>query len=606
MLKKILNKVLDPALQPISGYDAAFIYSETPKSPMHVASLTVVEGSLDYEDFKANVASKLHLMGRFRQRLVNVPFNVDYPYWADDPNFDIDLHIQHIRLPEPGDWNTLRNLTASLFSAPLDLRRPLWSMYFIEGVTNIDQVPKNSVAILAKVHHVMIDGMSGVGLMGVLFSFTPDTSQYEEETPPPFKPQPLPNDLALLGKSYMEFLKNPLRVPRIAGKAIFNIIKSQATQRMAITNEENTSYPVPRTIFNGHISPKRTWGTAIISLDRVKVIKNIMEVTINDIFLAICSGAIRKYLLEKDKLPSQPLVANVPVSVRSNKEKGEMNNRISNMMIPIGTHVEDPIERLEAIQEETIQGKVRHQALGAKTLAQMADAVPFGLANLAAGVYSRYNLNEFHRPPFNVTISNIPGPQIPLYLNGKKVDSIFGLTPVVDGFGLIIAIFSYNGKVSITATSDANTMPDADLFARHLRESANELEADIIKKGKTKEKEIKKVERSHPLLNKIKKHFKDHPKWPKKLNGVYQLQVVDTDKTETWQIDLRKAPAKVSKRPLKTFQAHLSIEADYLTRLTKTSLTWDEAAIQGRYTLKGKALSQQNFIELLKKITKKK
>jgi len=273
------------------------------------------------------------------------------------------------------------------------------------------------------------------------------------------------------------------------------------------------------------------------------------------------------------------------------------------MMIPIATHIEDPIERLETIQEQTIQGKIRHQALGANTLAEMANAVPFGLANLAAGVYSRYNLNELHRPPFNVTISNVPGPQIPLYLNGRKVDSIFGLTPVVDGFGLIIAIFSYNGKVSITATSDAKTMPDIDVFARYLRESANDLESIILKRGKVKKEVAKKVHRTHSFFNKIKKHFKENPRLTKKIRGVYQLEVKYPEKIETWQLDLRKAPAKITKRPIKAFQAKITVEDAHLTRLVKGGLSWEEAQVQGRIQLEGSKTRQELFLKLLNKIT---
>lgn len=605
MIKKILDKVSNPNLKPISGYDAAFLYAESPKSPMHIASLTVVEGSIAFDDFKKEVAAKLHLMPKFRQRLINVPFNVDYPYWADDPNFDIDLHINHIRLPEPSDWSTLRNLTANLFSAPLDLRRPLWSIHFIEGINGIAQVPKDSVAILAKVHHVMVDGMSGVGLMGILFSFFPQKYDVNELKPEPFKPEPLPNDLTLLTTSYAEFLKNPLRIPKMAGKTLFNVLKSEAAKKVMFNNElTNPSMPVPRTIFNGHISPKRTWGTAIISLERVKVLKKIMQVTINDLFLATCAGAIRRYLIERDKLPSQPLVANVPISVRdkNSEDGGELNNQISNMMIPIATHIADPIERLEVIQEQTIQGKIRHQALGAKTLAEMAEVVPFGVANLAAGVYSRYNLNELHRPPFNVTITNVPGPQVPLYLNGHKVDSIFGLTPVVDGFGLIIAIFSYNGKVSFTATSDAKTMPDVEKFARYMRESANELEEIILSKSKNEKAEQKKEERTNPYINKIKKYFKDHPRWPKKWEGLYQVIVTRPKHEEVWQLDLRSRPAKVGKRILKNPNAVLKIADKYLTQINKTPLTWDEALIQGRCKLEGKQKYQDLLLEIVKRV----
>jgi WS/DGAT/MGAT family acyltransferase len=169
VIQDFLDNALDDSIQQISGSDAAFLYAESPSSPMHIATLTIVEGSLEFEDFKAIVASKLHLIPKFRKRLLNVPMNLDYPYWVDDPNFDIDLHINRQRLPDPSNWKTLRETTSSIFSSPLDLRRPLWSMTFIEGLDEVSQVPKGSVAIVAKVHHVMIDGSSGVGIMGLLF-----------------------------------------------------------------------------------------------------------------------------------------------------------------------------------------------------------------------------------------------------------------------------------------------------------------------------------------------------------------------------------------------------------------------------------------------------
>jgi len=601
MLKKVLNKILDTSAKPISGYDAAFLYSETPKSPMHVASLTIVEGSIGFDGFKKNIASKLHQMTKFRQRLVTVPFNLDFPYWADDPNFDLDLQIQRIRLPEPADWETLRELSASIFSRPLDLRRPLWSISFIEGLDGLSQVPKGSVAILAKIHHVMIDGMSGVGLMGVLFSMSPDVNEAKE--PMPYKPEPLPNELALLAKSSVGFFKNPLKIPKLAGKTMMKLAESQLNKRLQANNDlVKSSYPAPRTIFNQSISPKRTWGTAILALDRVKVLKNIMNATINDVILAICSGGIRKYLLEKDKLPSQPLVANVPISIRSKGTEKELGNKISNMLIPIATHIEDPIERLEAIQEHTARGKVKHKALGAKTLGVMADAVPFGLANLAAGVYSKYNLNEWHRPPFNVTISNVPGPQFPLYLNGHKVLSILGLTPVVDGLGLIIGVFSYNGQVSITSTSDSKTMPDADKFARYIRESANELEALVLKRAKEKKVEKRVVKKSNPFYNKIEKYLKKNSDKDKKIKGKFQMKVV-ADKDEViWQIDMTKKKISVIKELIKRPSGTIVIDDLILSRIDNKKLKWEEAKIQGRIELSGTEKGMVNMMKWLKKI----
>jgi len=197
----------------------------------------------------------------------------------------------------------------------------------------------------------------------------------------------------------------------------------------------------------------------------------------------------------------------------------------------------------------------------------------------------------------------VPGPQFPLYLNGRKVDSIFGLTPVVDGFGLIIAIFSYNGKVRITATSDAKTMPDIDVFARYLRESANNLEAIILERGKVKKAVAKKVHRTHTFFNKIKKHFKNNPRLTKKIRGVYQLEVKYSENIETWQLDLRETPAKITKRPLKAFQAKINIEETHLTRIVKGGLSWEEAQVQGRIKLEGSKSRQVMFLTLLNKIT---
>ena len=546
-----MQDALDASIQQISGYDAAFLYAESPTSPMHVATLNIVEGSLKYEDFKEIIASKLHLIPKFRQRLLNVPLNLDYPYWVDDPNFDIDLHLNRIKLPDPSNWNTLRYLTSKLFSAPLDLRRPLWSVHFIEGINEIAQVPKGSVAIVTKVHHVMIDGSSGVGIMGVLYDRNADGKQKKRSKPKAFNPEPLPDELSLLLKSGYGFLKNPFKIPKTIGETVYSFVKSKAASKLSIQKEFNSAkFPVPITIFNGSISAKRTWGTAILSFERINALKKVVGGSINDIILAICAGAIRRYLLEKEKLPLHPLVANVPISIRSENSK-QINNQIANMMIQLATHIKDPLERLEYIQEQTMLGKSRHNTLGAKTLAKMADVVPFGLANLAAGLYSKYNIKDLHRPPFNVTITNVPGPTTPLYLNGHKVVSIFGLTPVVDGFGLIIAAFSYNGQVSITTTSDSKTMPDAHLFSRYIRESANELE-DLIKnlrKNTKTTKTVKKVKSiSTPFFRALKRYLKANPKTVKTYKGFYHIQVDLGDTTDGWEIDLTKADAVIRKR----------------------------------------------------------
>lgn len=601
-IKDIVQEAMDSSIKQISGYDAAFLYAESPTSPMHIASLIIVEGSINFTDFKEKVASRLHLIPKFRQRLLNVPMNLDYPYWVDDPNFDLDLHLNRVKLPDPSNWKTLRELTSSIFSAPLDLRRPLWSVDFIEGIDEIAQVPKGSVAIVSKVHHVMIDGQSGVGILGVLFDKDHEPKEVKNRKPAPFDPDPLPDDISLLLKSGYGFLKNPFKIPKTVVETAYTFVKNKASKSLSIQKEFATArYPVPITIFNGNISARRTWGTAILSFDRINNLRKLSGGSVNDIIVAFCAGAIRRYLQEREKLPVQPLVANVPISIRSEGDSST-GNKIANMMIQLATHIEDPLDRLEYIQEQTMLGKSRHKTTGAKTLSKMADAVPFGLANLAAGIYSKYNIKDLHRPPFNVTITNVPGPRNLLYLNGHKVVSMFGLTPVVDGFGLIIAAFSYNGSVTITATSDAKTMPDADKFARYIRESANELEKLILKnqkKGKTT-KTVKEKSKSASFFPTLKRYLNKETEVAKKYKGVYHIEVDMGVTSECWEINLTQDTVRVRKTKNLDPKVLVEIEDENLYHLYKGRLLFDELKIQQRLKLSGTTAGKNKLAGLIK------
>ena len=599
--KNILQDTLDSSIEKISGQDATFLYAESPSSPMQIATLTIVEGSLKFDDFKATVASKLHLIPKFRKRLLSVPLNLDYPYWVDDPNFDIDLHINRVKLPEPSKWKTLREMTASIFSSPLDLRRPLWSITFIEGLDEVSQVPKGSVAIVAKVHHVMIDGSSGVGIMGILFDKSAEDKNKKIPDPKPFEPEPLPDELNLLLKSSYDFFKNPFKIPKLIGETATAMAKSQLRSKFKIkqTVFKNT-YPTPKTIFNNSISAKRTWGTAILSFERINTLRKIMGVSVNDLILAICAGGIRRYLSDREKLPLQPLVANVPISIRVKGEKQKMNNQISNMLIKIATHIENPIEQLEYIHEQTNQGKTKHKAVGAKSLAQMAEAVPYGLANLAAGLYSKYNIKEFHKPPFNVTITNVPGPQGALYLKGHKIVGIFGLTPVLDGFGLIIAAFSYNGLVSITTTSDAKTMPDADKFSRDIRESANTLEKIILERQKEKTIDSEEKAESIKVFSGIRKFLNENNSLRKKHKGTYQFEINLSNSKADYLLDIKDEKVSIRKKKIDKPLVKVEIDDKNLYALLKGKLLLDEVIIQGRIKIIATKRNQDSFINLMK------
>jgi diacylglycerol O-acyltransferase len=606
VIKNLLQEVLDSSMQQVSGQDATFLYAESPTSPMHIATLTIVEGSIAFNDFKEIVASKLHLIPKFRKKLLNVPLNLDYPYWVDDPNFDIDLHINRLKLPDPANWKTLREMTSSIFSSPLDLRRPLWSIDFIEGLDEVSQVPKGSIAIVSKIHHVMIDGRSGVSIMSILFDKSEDDKNKKPSPPKPYEPEPLPDEISLLIKSTYGFFKNPLKVPKLIGETAYSFLKVKMNSQLKIKRSSlKSTYATPKTIFNESVSPKRTWGTAILSFDRINTLRKIMDVSVNDLILAICAGAIRRYLEEREKLPVQPLVANVPISIRVKGEEHEMNNKISNMFVKIGTHIKNPIERLEFIYEQTSVGKSKHKAVGAKALSKMADAVPFGLANLAASLYSKYNIKEFHRPPFNVTITNVPGPQNLLYLKGHKVVGIFGLTPVLDGFGLIIAAFSYNGLVSITTTSDAKTMPDADKFSRYIRESANELEVLIL--AKENQKTVEKVQniKSSVFFTAFKKYLNEDEKRRQKATGLYDFDLNLGNSEINYQLAVLKESVSVKKKKTAKPVVKIEIDDDNLINLYKKNLVLQEAIIQERVKLTGTKKNIDKFSQLLSEFLEK-
>ncbi len=586
MKNKILEKLNNPFITPISGMDAAFLYAETPTSHMHVGSLVVLEGSLEFDTFKKTIHSRLHLIPKLRQRLMYVPLSIDYPYWVDDPNFDIELHISHIALPKSGGWSELREVASKIFSEPLDQSRPLWSFTFIEGLDSIPQVPKGSVAVVSKMHHVAIDGVAGASILGLMFDLTSEVKDIPD--PKPFKPKPLPNELTLMMKSSLSFAAEPLKFPKILANTLTATIKAGFVTRVQKRNLPTAPFTAPNTPLNGIISARRKWNTAILALDRILALKKIMGTTMNDVVLAICAGALRRYLLEKGKLPNRPLVAMMPISTRTEGDS-EGGNQITPILIQIATNIEDPIERLEVIHENTSRGKSYHGAVGAKTLSNMAEAVPFGIANQAAQLYSKFHVSEMHNPVFNVTITNVPGPNIPLYMNGHQILSIMGMAPIIDGMGLIITILSYNGLVTISPTSCANSMPDIDLFTRYLRESANELEAAILahRKEKTpaKEKKVQHAE-SDKLFDSLSKFLQKQAEGEAPKGGLYQFSVKGDVPTD-WAIDLNGNPGTVAKNKATNPDVVFTIEDEHLMKIAAGKLDIQTAFIQGRLKIDG-------------------
>jgi diacylglycerol O-acyltransferase / wax synthase len=468
-------------MEELSGLDASFLYLETPKIPMHIGGVAILEGSLSFDDFKQYVADRLHTVDKLTQKLVTVPLSLDRPYWVEDPDFDINMHLHRTALPRPGGWKELRYLASRIFSQQLNRERPLWEFVFVEGIDTIAQVPKGSVALITKVHHAGFDGKSGDDLMSMLFDISPTPRAVPAKVAKQI--EDVPGPIGLMAKSAYNFVTRPTKLPGLlwdTGKAT---LKAGYMTRIQGIKMPTLPFRAPKTRFNDTVELERVWNSAILDVNRVKALRQAVEgATLNDVILAICAGALRRYLLEKDELPEKPLVAMVPVSTRSEQQKNAMGNQVSAMYIQLATDEEDPIKRLKKIHLNTLIGKLYQDAVDAKSLMGYAELIPFGLAGVAARFYSRAAIAKHHNPFFNVVITNVPGPQIPIYLAGHKLIVNMGTAPIFDGMGLIIPICSYNGVLTISPTSAANLMPDLDDFTRYIRESANELEVAVQEK----------------------------------------------------------------------------------------------------------------------------
>lgn len=467
-------------MQPLSGLDASFLFLESPKIPMHIGGVAIMEGSLDFDTFRSFIEARIHTVDRLTEKLVTSPMNLDRPHWLHDKDFDLNLHLFRTALPTPGGWRELRYLASKVFSQKLDRERPLWEFTFVEGIDTIPQVPKGSVALISKVHHAAFDGKSGAALMSMLYDLSPTPRAI-----PPKKAhdeKSAPGSLELLAKGALNLASRTTKIPGILWETGKATLKTSYISKVYGIDMPTLPFSAPKTRFNDIVSAERIWDSSVLDLGRVKAIrKAVKDATLNDVVLTICAGALRHYLLEKDELPEKPLVAMVPVSTRTQDDKDAMGNQVSAMYIQLATDEEDPIERLKSIHINTTIGKLYQDAVDAKKLMEIAEVIPFGLAGVAARYYSRANIAKKHNPIFNLVITNVPGPQVPLYMSGHKLLVNMGTAPIIDGMGLIIPVFSYNGTISISPTSAANIMPDMDKFARYIRESANELETAALK-----------------------------------------------------------------------------------------------------------------------------
>jgi diacylglycerol O-acyltransferase / wax synthase len=451
----------------LTGLDSSFLHLEDGPAHMHVASTLVFEGPTpEYVDFRDHIRSRLHLVPRFRQKLRFVPYGQGRPVWVDDPQFNLEYHVRHTALPEPGSEQQLRTLAARIFSQRLDRTKPVWELWLVDGLS------RGRFAIIGKSHHCLVDGVSGMDITTVLFDTQPEPPAQPE--PEPWAPGPEPSDTQILGRALIDRATTPgeavrgvralFRAPRqVAGAVVDGLESVGALARAGIS--------APASPFNVEISPYRRFAWVQADLAGFKRIKGATGGTVNDVVLAAVAGALGRYLRARGHATADlELKAMVPISVRMADEHGELGNRVSAMYAPLPVGVEDPAERLRAVSDSMGDLKESKQAVGASILTGLADFAPPTILGQAGRMQSRQRF-------FNMVVTNVPGPQFPLYLMGRELGAVFPMVPLAKRQAVCFGIMSYNGQVNFGLVGDYDAMADIDSLARDLSESISELEA---------------------------------------------------------------------------------------------------------------------------------
>jgi diacylglycerol O-acyltransferase len=442
-------------MQRLSGLDASFLYLETSSQPMHVCSImeldtSTMPGGYTFDRLRDALSLRIKAMPEFREKLANSPLNLDHPVWVDDTNFDVDRHVHRIGLPPPGGRAELSEICGHIASLPLDRGRPLWEMWVIEGVAGTDCHRDGRLAVMTKVRHAGVDGVTGANLMSQLCTTEADA------------PAPDPVDgvggggWQIAAGGLVRFAARPLHlanvVPQTVSSVVATLLRARDGQTMA------RPFAAPRTVFNTSISSRRNIAYAELHLEDVKRVKNHFGVKVNDVVMALVSGVLRQYLAERNSLPDSSLVAMVPVSVHGRSDRPG-RNQVSGIFSGLETQLSDPAVRLKAIAQTNSVAKQHSSAIGATLLQDWSQFAAPAVFGIAMRLYARTRLTE-SMPVHNLVISNVPGPQIPLYMLGCEVKAMYPLGPIFHGSGLNITVMSLNGNLDIGLVSCPELLPD--------------------------------------------------------------------------------------------------------------------------------------------------
>jgi diacylglycerol O-acyltransferase / wax synthase len=489
-------------MQQLSGLDATFLHLETSAQFGHVSGLSIfsrpdIPEYEPYEAWRRQLEQRLHLLEPLRRRLAEVPLGLDHPYWIADPDFDIDFHVLHTAVPPPGSDRQLATLVGRLVSRPLDRRRPLWLSYVIEGLGS------EHFAVLTIVHHSTIDGASGVELMTLMLDDEPEGDDVVLASEP-WTPERAPGDLEMLARGALGLARKPARgilltasTAREIGRATRNptLVRTANQVRRSLRGplgtvlnlgrkrpEEPDQPPAlpsvrpPRTPFNGPITPHRKLAIRSTALSEIKAIKSALDATVNDVVMAVCAGGLRTWLDRRGALPEEPLVALVPVSMRSGDESHRWTNRVSMLSAVLPTDEPDPVQRVRRVHESMASSKEIFEALPAERLTDFAEFPPPAVFARAMRLSARLRLGS-RLTPGNLVISNVPGPRTPLYAAGARLEHYYPVSTIVEGQGLNITVQSYLDRLDWGLVSCAELVPDVAVLLDDILEDIETLKA---------------------------------------------------------------------------------------------------------------------------------
>ncbi len=471
-------------MQQLSGQDAMFLHAELDGLPQHIGGVSIYDqstapgGKVRFKQVLAMLESRLHLSPIFRRKLAFVPYGLGRPYWVEDPEFDLEYHVRHIALPQPGDWRQLCILSARIHSTPLRRDKPMWEIYVIEGLNNLEGFPPNCFAMLMKVHHCAMDGATGTQFMNIMHDLTPEI--HDPGKAPPWVIE-RPSTVGMLARAYVDMWRKPGQIFDVVKQAVPTIRRLRQGE-----DEERFHYlgDKPTTRFQGKISRHRVVEARTFDFAEIRKIKNTQPgTTVNDVMLTIVAGALRKYLDSKGELPENSLVTGCPIDVRSAQERSAGGNMVGFMNVALRSDIEQPLERMAAVHKEALSAKAYAEALGPRFAVDLTDVMPGNVLSLAIRTASATGLAEASTM-FNTIVTNVPGPPVQLYLCGAALIGSISLGPLLPNVGLFHIVFSTvqekQGTVTLSVTACRDMLPDPAFYADCLQASYEELHAAAL------------------------------------------------------------------------------------------------------------------------------